>query len=144
MDVEKELKDVERELQDRAAEAAPASKKLTPPTMVGGAAGPQVPPGVKGPVGPQVPAKLPEENKPRVAQLDPGMVLQVELLATKQKLADADERMGLWAVQDARRRKQELDREEATLMANVSHQLGVPAGSNIKLIDKAKGLCQVG
>ena len=120
-------------------------------------------PGPRGPVVPQI-AKNPadvvsqagaqghadavEGTKPgakgsRVAQLDPRMVLQVELLATKKKLADADERMGLWAVQDARRRKQDLDREESELMLEVSRQLGAPAGSNIRLIDKEKGLCQV-
>jgi hypothetical protein len=71
------------------------------------------------------------------------MILNVELIATKKKLAEADEKMGLWAIQDARRRKQELDREEAALMAEVSRQLGVPAGTNIRLVDKDKGICQV-
>lgn len=114
--------------------------------------------GPKGPVGPQR-AKSPVDvvaqagaaghadavqgAAPRVAQLDPKTMLQVELLATKKKLANADEQMGLLAVQDARRRKQELDREESNLMLEVSKQLGAPAGSNIRLIDKEKGLCQV-
>ncbi len=126
---------------------------LTPPSMAGvGAVGPQTPPGPKGPVGPQRPAVLPTEpvkadvaeDGSRLAQLDPRMVLQVELLATKKKLAEADERMGLWTVQDARRRKQELDREESSLMLEVSRQLDAPAGSSIRLIDKERGLCKVG
>lgn len=135
--------DIEKELKEREAEI-PASGKLVPPTMAG-AVGPKEPPGPKGPVGPQLvkPAEVPSKPATRVAQLDPRMVLQVELISTKKKLAEADERMGLWAVQDARRRKQELDREEASMMAEVSRQLGAPAGSSIRLIDKERGLCQV-
>jgi hypothetical protein len=146
--------DIEKELKEKEAAIA-ASGKLVPPAMVGASVGPKEPPGPKGPVGPKI--RGPEDvvahsglsgkadvtAKPRVAQLDPRMVLQVELLATKKKLAEADERMGLWAVQDARRRKQDLDREEASMMAEVSRQLGAPAGSSIRLIDKERGLCQV-
>jgi len=146
--------DIEKELKEREAEI-PTLGRIVPPAMAGASVGPKEPPGPKGPVGPKI--KGPEDvvahaglsgkadvtAKPRVAQLDPRMVLQVELLATKKKLAEADERMGLWAVQDARRRKQDLDREEASMMAEVSRQLGAPAGSSIRLIDKERGLCQV-
>ncbi len=125
----------------------------TRPVMAGAeVVGPRTLPGPKGPVGPQRPPALPTEpvlpgdaakSGPRIAQLDPRMVLRVELLATKKKLAEADERMGLYAVQDARRRKQEFDKEEASLMLEVSKQLDAPAGSSIKLINKERGLCEV-
>ena len=137
----KDLAQVVREDNDRAEQKF----RLTKPPMVG----PKVDTGPLGPVGVIEQAGVPgpgdavQMPAPRVAQLDPRVVLQVELLATKKKLADADERMGLWTVQDARRRKQDLGREESELMLEVSRQLGVPAGSNIRLIDKEKGLCQV-
>jgi len=115
---------------------------MAAPTIDPSQAGPRIP------VGPQTEKKesQKEEQKapaPRIAQLDPQTVLRVELMAAKKKLADADEKMGLWAVQDARRRKQELEQEEAVLLDNVRSQLGASVGSNIRLVDKAKGLCQV-
>lgn len=141
--------DIEKELHEREVEVG-VSRKLTTPTMIGSSMGSQDVPGPKGPVGPKrhvpvvpQPVETPKDGSPRIAQLDPRTVLQVELLATKKKLAEADERMGLWAVQDARRRKQELDREEASVLAEVSRQLGATAGSSIRLVDKERGLCQV-
>jgi hypothetical protein len=131
MDVEKELKLREAELMDKT--------KLETPTMAKGVVGPQDTPGPKGPVGSQAPTSVAS----RVVQLDPQTVLRVELLATKKQLAEADERMGLWAVQDARRRKKDLIREESSMIDEVSHQIGAPVGSSIKLVDKARGLCQV-
>lgn len=119
-------------------------RPLTQPEMAGGSPPEPTHAGPKRPVGaPTAPGKAPMGNGPRLAQLDQKTILQVELLATKKKLAEADEKMALWAIQDARRRKQELDREEAALMAEVSRQLGVPAGHNIRLVDKERGLCQV-
>lgn len=147
--------EIAKEAKEREAEIS-ASGRLIPPTMTTGQVGPRETPGPKSPVGSQSVADTQHkrvdtvslgakvETGPRVAQLDPRMVLQVELLATKKKLAEADEKMGLWAVQDARRRKQDLDREESSIMLEVSRQLGAPAGSTITLIDKARGLCQVG
>lgn len=143
-------KDLVQEVQEDN-DRAEQKLRLTKPPMAGRTPGPQIaknPVDVVAQAGAQGHADAVEGAQPRVkgsrvAQLDPRMVLQVELLATKKKLADADERMGLWAVQDARRRKQDLDREESELMLEVSRQLGAPAGSNIRLIDKEKGLCQV-
>lgn len=141
--------DINQELSNEIA----SKTKLAQPSMAGA--------GVRGPVGPQKPPPAlsggpkphvvgnspPDievaEGGSRMAQLDPRTVLRVELLSTRKKLAEADERMGLWTVQDARRRKQELDKEEATLMAEVSRQLDVPVGSCIRLIDKERGLCKV-
>lgn len=140
--------DIEKELKEREAEIS-ASGKLTPPTMVGGPPGPKTPPGPKGPVGgyPVAPGPVPTKEemakRSRIAQLDAHMVLKVELISTKKKLADADERIGLLAVQDARQRKQELDKEESILMQEVSRQLGATAGNTITLVDKERGLCKV-
>lgn len=133
--------------------AGGSGPKLTEPPMAGvpgpkGPVGPRETPGPKGPVGviEQAGSTGPADavQGPRMAQLDKYTVLQIELLSAKRKLAEADEQMGILAVQDARRRKQELNKEEAALMSRVSQQLGVETGSNIKLVDKEKGLCQVG
>jgi hypothetical protein len=140
--------DIEKELKEKEA-AVPSLGKLTPPTMAAGTVGPKEPPGPKGPVGgyPIAPGPAPNKEdkakRARIAQLDAHMVLRVELLSTKKKLADADERMGLLAVQDARQRKQELDKEESLLMREVSQQIGAAAGNTITLVDKARGLCKV-
>lgn len=146
---------IQEELAKKKGEILGRIKPLTQPTMAGGRppieSGPRRPAGAGAqvgprpdPVGPKVtPGKAPVGNGPRMAQLDQLMILKVELLATKKKLAEADEKMGLWAVQDARRRKDELNKEEAALMVEVSKQLGVPTGSNIRLVDKERGICQV-
>ena len=135
--------DINQELGNEIA----SKTRLEQPSMAG--AGPRGPVGASVTAGPRKavlpvdPAKTATDGGSRIAQLDPHTVLQVELLATRKKLAEADERMGLWVVQDARKRKQELDKEEATLMSEVSRQLDAPVGSNIKLIDKERGLCKV-
>jgi hypothetical protein len=138
---------IKAELAAKKDEIIGRVKPLVKPEMAGGIrpedAGPKGAVGAPTPIDRAAPTAAPEGKAPRLAQLDPRMILNVELIATKKKLAEADEKMGLWAIQDARRRKQELDREEAALMAEVSRQLGVPAGTNIRLVDKDKGICQV-
>lgn len=80
---------------------------------------------------------------PRLVQLDPTTVLKIELVAAKKRAATAEERIALLAVQDARKAKAEAEQEEAELMRLVSKQLNIAPGSNVRLVDKEKGLCQV-
>lgn len=139
--------DIEKELLEKEAEIA--ARKITPPNMANVPVGPTASVGPKGPVGPRAvrpPVETPKVEtvkRSRVAQLDAYTILRVELLSTKKKLAETDERMGLLAVQDARQRRQELDKEEAALMLEVSRKLGAAEGSTIRLVDKERGLCQV-
>jgi len=80
---------------------------------------------------------------PRLVQLDPVTVLKIELLAARKRANTAEERLALLAIQDARKAKNELEQEEQILMQQITQQLGLPAGKSIRLVDRAKGLCQV-
>jgi hypothetical protein len=83
------------------------------------------------------------KQDPHLVQLDPMMVLRVELLTTRRRANKAEEKLAVLALQDSRRMKQELDMEEQVLLQQLSKQLNIPPGKNIRLIDKEKGICQV-
>lgn len=87
--------------------------------------------------------EAPQPAGPQVVQLDPMMLMRIELLGAKQKLAERDAQLARIALQEAERRRSGFAREEQALMAEVGGQLGRPIKGNIRLIDKEKGLCQV-
>ncbi len=86
---------------------------------------------------PPVPPKTPQ-----MIQLDPVTMLNIELIATKKRLADSNEKLAVLALQEARKVKKELEKEEAELMVRVCQQVGAMSG-NIRLIDRGQGLCQI-
>jgi len=88
-------------------------------------------------------AEARQKPGPRLIQLDPVMVLKIELLAARKRANTAEERLAILALQDARKGKQELEQEEHALMQQVSKQLGVSAGKSVRLVDREKGICQV-
>jgi len=75
---------------------------------------------------------------PRIVQLDPVMVLKIELLAARKRANTAEERLAILAIQDARKAKQELEAEEHALMSQVSKQLNIPAGKSIRVGDMVR------
>jgi hypothetical protein len=83
------------------------------------------------------------EQASRLVQLDPTMVLRIELTAAKKRAAVAEESLAILALQEARKAKDAAEREEALLMRAVSAQLGVTPGKNVRLVDKEKGICQI-
>lgn len=139
----------------------PILANMPPVPGPGMAVGPRSPVGLTKPVGPveseewkRFEEPLPSTDKavqkmaaakpePHLVQLDPVMVLKVELLATRRRANTAEEKLAILALQEARRTKQELDLEEKILSQQICKQLNVPSGKNIRLIDKDKGICQV-
>lgn len=104
--------------------------------------GPQGPVGPQSPVGPSRP-QPPRSTAPRTVQLDPRMLLEVELVSVKKRLAEANERLSLVALSDARKAKCSAEQEEAELMARIAGQLNIPPGKNVRLVDKQKGICLI-
>jgi hypothetical protein len=86
---------------------------------------------------------LEESDGKRVVQLDPTVIMEIELVTTQMRLAEADEKLALIAVKNARQRKSEVQRAQDQLLNRVSKQVGVRVGSSLRLLDKDKGLCQV-
>lgn len=111
------------------------------------ARGPQGPVGPQNPVGPQRPVPQPPETQtqpnPSSIQLDPKTLIEIELVATKKRLAEANERLAIVALGDARRAKIEAEQQEARLMAQISRHYGVQPGKNVRLVDKEKGVCLI-
>jgi hypothetical protein len=112
--------------------------------------GPQVPVGPQAPVGPQKPgpttvphAPAPAPQQTRTIELDPKTLIEVELVSTKKRLAEANERLAAVALSDARKAKHVAEQEEAALMARVTKQYGIPYGKNLRLVDKEKGICLI-
>jgi hypothetical protein len=109
--------------------------------------GPQGPTGPQGPVGPQRQVPRPPEQQtrpnPSSIQLDPKTLIEVELVSTKKRLAEANERLALVALSDARKAKLAAEQQEAQLMVQISKHYGVQPGKNVRLIDKEKGICMI-
>ena len=72
------------------------------------------------------------------------MILRIELLSTKQQLAERDQQLAKLALQDVHAKKVALQEQQQQLMAEISQQLGTPVSGDIRLLDREKGLCQVG
>ena len=100
-------------------------------------------PGPRGPVGPQMHTPPPQVSKPHTVQLDPKTLLEVELVSVKKRLAEANERLSIVALNDARKAKFAAEQQEAELLAAISRQLDIPPGKNVRLIDKQKGICVI-
>lgn len=84
-----------------------------------------------------------DQSGPQLIRLDQATMLQIELLATKKKLAEANEKIAMIALQDAKKARKELEQEEAVLLERVRSQVGARSG-NVRLVDRQKGICQVG
>ena len=93
---------------------------------------------------PEEPKKDPPRPAgPQLVRLDQETILKIELLATKKKLAEANERLAMIALSDAKTAMKELEQEEALLLESVRKKYNFGRG-NVKLLDRAKGICQVG
>lgn len=79
---------------------------------------------------------------PSLVHLESVTVLSIELLATKKRLAEANEKLALLALQDAKKLRAELEQEEAALLKGILSKVGVPDGS-LRLLDREKGICQI-
>jgi hypothetical protein len=123
--------------------APPAMAAEPPHVGPRGATGPQNTPGPQAVPGPKGEPAQQRPQMPKQIKLDTETMLRVELLATKRKLADANEKLALIAVQDAQSAKKELEQEESLIMAQVREKLNIPQGANLRLIDKEKGICRV-
>lgn len=86
----------------------------------------------------------PAPRGPHTVQLGPVMLLKIELLSTKQRLAEREEQLAKIALADAQKKKQEYAAEEKRLMSELSAEIGQPVKGNVRLVDREKGICQVG
>lgn len=76
-------------------------------------------------------------------QLDPMMMMEIELLTAEQRAATAEEKLATRALRDARERLMSLHRKQSILMSNITSKLGLPPGGSIRLVDKEQRLCRI-
>lgn len=78
-----------------------------------------------------------------LVQLDPMMMLEIELLSAELRAATAEEQLAGRSLRDARERLMSLNRKQSLLMSTITSQLGIPAGRSIRLVDKEQRLCRI-
>lgn len=76
-------------------------------------------------------------------QLDPMMMMEIELLTAEQRAAAAEEQLASRALRDARERLMSLHRKQSMLMSSITSKLGLPPGGSIRLVDKEQRLCRI-
>ena len=92
---------------------------------------------------PELRARLREAVQPEVIQLDELSLLEVELLSSKMKAQELEERLALIALRDAREKKSLLMEEEGKLLQKVAEKFNLEGISSFKLMDRQKRLCAV-
>jgi hypothetical protein len=76
-------------------------------------------------------------------QLDPITMLEIELITAELRAAEAEEKLAMRALRDAREKLMALHRKQSVLMSNVTQQIGIDPGKSIRLVDKEQRLCRV-
>lgn len=82
-------------------------------------------------------------NGEGVIQLDPVMMLEIELLEAETRAAVAEEKLALRYVQDARDKSMTIHRKRLMLMSKITSSVGIPSGRSIRLVDKEQRLCKI-
>lgn len=95
---------------------------------------------VKSPV-PQ--REVPKRVDGGLIQLDPMMMLEIELVTAELRAADAEEKLLYRQLQDIREKKISIHRKQSMIMSSVTNSLGLPPGRTIRLVDKDQRLCKV-
>ena len=76
-------------------------------------------------------------------QLDPMMMLEIELVTAELRAADAEEQLLFRQLQDIREKKNTILRKQSMIMSSITNSLGLPPGRTIRLVDKDQRLCKV-
>lgn len=87
-----------------------------------------------------------EQQNPKSTEivLDRQTLLSIELAVTKLELAQTRLRLAKLSVQEAEQECVAAKAAEQELRRKIEQQVGHPVIGDIRLVDKEKGLCQVG
>lgn len=95
-------------------------------------------------VAPQEPVQEAQaQETPETVQLDAMALMQIELLATKQKLNKAYQQNLELSMLDLKREEKVLRAQEVQLIQEVSNKLKLGPGKSLRLVDRTKGICKV-
>ena len=86
----------------------------------------------------------PVATGPTTVTLDPLLIAQIELVTTKRRLAEKEALIAKIDLKNALDQQATLQIEESYLLAMVSKQVGKKITGGIKLVDRSKGLVQIG
>lgn len=75
-------------------------------------------------------------------QLDQTTLLRIELVLTKQALAQKDQELAVMALKEARAKEMAAKREEQAIRAQISNMVGREVLGNVQLVDKERGVCR--